>query len=63
MGWSRWKKDRYESKERNILIEGATMELTRLSFGSEDCVATLGEGFLAQAICRNSSSFFRKLNT
>ena len=23
MGWSRWRKDRYENKERDILIEGA----------------------------------------
>ena len=29
MGWSRWRKDKYESKERDILIEGSIMELTR----------------------------------
>ena len=29
MGWSRWRKDRYESKKRDILIEGAVMGLAR----------------------------------
>ena len=29
MGQSRWMKERYESKERDILIEGAIMGLAR----------------------------------
>ena len=29
MRWLRWRKDRFESKERDILIEGAIMELAR----------------------------------
>ena len=35
----RWRKDRYESKERDILIEGAIMELAR-NLALEKCPRT-----------------------